>query len=975
MDDHSRYWIGIDLGTTNSVVAYCDRQEQQGSELLSAIRTLNVPQLVSEGEVRALQALPSFLYLPSEGDLSSNSYVLPWEENPAAVVGVFARDQGALVPGRQVSSAKSWLCQSAVDRHAAILPWDAQPPEPRMSPIEASASYLAYLRQAWNHTIATDSQTLFEKQAIVLTVPASFDEEARELTVEAAQRAGIINLTLLEEPTAAFYAWIASHRKQFETNLESLGLHDGDHILICDIGGGTTDFSLIRVRRNAGDCQLERTAIGEHLLLGGDNLDIALAHRVEERIGDAKLTLRQRHALQRACCAAKEQLLGDPTLERLPVRLLGSGRAIVGQMLAAELSREEIWDVLTSGFLPLTAAEEAPKREGRAGLRELGLPYAADAAITRHLAAFLANAGAAIRQSSPSAQQSQSTRMVRPDAILFNGGFCAAPIVRERIVEAISHWFRQDDSAWRPRVLGCENMNSAVATGAAYYASIRHGSGIRIKAGSARTYYVAMRAERGICGVCVLPHGTEEGTTLPLPNREFAVLANRPVSFTLYSSTVRRDAHGQIAELNPDEIHRHAPLGTLLRYGKKMRERELAVRLRANFTEMGTLELWCESLETDHRWRLQFELRANEGHAIGDVSKTAHPPVLQQELLLNISEQALNSATELLKTVFSNSSAPNAEVVPPEKLVAKLEEAVGISKDAWPIAAIRKFGDTLAQLCDGRGKSPQHEVRWLNLAGFCLRPGFGAHQDEARMSQLRKVYLSAPVFPREIPSQIELLVLLRRVAGGLSASQQHELYRRHGATINLGANKRNVRLNAQVERDTWRLLAGLEHLPAQTRAQLGHNVLAKIKKDPSDRALLWSLGRLGARIPLYGPPNCVVPPKTAAEWIETLLGSHELTPVSAFAIIQLGAYTGDHGRDIPETLRKEALYTLSSAGFSDELSWRLACFALPSKSEIERIFGESLPQGLRLVTSATCLLSVTALTAALQSDSQHNSRN
>jgi hypothetical protein len=580
-----------------------------------------------------------------------------------------------------------------------------------------------------------------------------------------------------------------------------------------------------------------------------------------------------------------------------------------------------------------------------------------------------------MRQSSASAQQGKSARMVRPDAILFNGGFCAAPLVRERIVEAISGWFAEEGSAWATRALDCEDMNSAVAAGAAYYASVRHGSGVRIKAGSARTYYVAMRAEHGIRGACVLPHGTEEGTTLPLPNREFAVLANRPVSFTLYSSTVRRDAHGQIAELNPDEIHRHAPLGTLLRYGKKMRECELAVRLRATFTEMGTLELWCESLDTDHRWRLQFELRANDGQDVSNAADGAHAPAPQQAVPHDIPEQALNSATELLNGVFHKSSTAKHQAVAPEKLVATLEETLGIRKDGWPIATIRKVFDLLAERAEGRGKSPQHEVRWLNLAGFCLRPGFGAPQDEARMHQLWKAYPSLPTFAREIPSQVELLVLLRRIAGGLNASRQHELYRMYGPAIHAGANKRNARLNAQVERDTWRLLAALEHLPARTRVQLGNTVLekiklAQIKNDPSDRAFLWSLGRLGARIPLYGPPNCVVPPETAAQWIEALLGLGEATPGSAFAMVQLGAITGDRARDVPEPVRRKALDSLLAAGLSDDSSRRLESFCPPSKSEIERIFGESLPPGLRLVTSANCLLSVIALTAELPGEGQ-----
>ena len=611
----SRYLIGIDLGTTNSVVAYIDTQEV--ADAGSPIRVFPVPQLVGHGEVRTLPALPSFLYFPTEDELSAGAVSATWDEDPPMVTGVLAREQGALVPSRQVSSAKSWLSYPGVDRRAKILPAQAEPPQPMISPVEASARYLMHLRDAWNGAIGTDAETRFEHQEIVLTVPASFDEEARELTVEAARRAGLDKLTLLEEPLAAFYAWIAANRHAQAGGTSSRpylardgngeDLRDGELILICDIGGGTTDFSLVRARLVNGELQFERTAIGEHLLLGGDNLDFALARRVEEKLKDIKLTLRQRYALRRACCAAKERLLSDSSLERVPVTVLGSGRAVVGQALSVDLTREEVLQILTAGFLPITAPDEMPAHGRPTGLRELGLPYASDPAITKHLAAFLTQAAVAMNGSSA------NQRMARPNAVLFNGGFCAPAVTRERIVEAISAWFGGAQSGWRPKLLNNEAVDSAVARGAAYYGRVRRGTGLRIRAGSARTYYIGLRSDDGLQGICVLPAGVEEGTTLPLLNREFSVLANRPVSFTLYSSRTRHDAHGEVAALDEANVHRHAPLVTLLRYGKKMRDVYLIVRLRASFTEVGTLELWCESRDTPHRWRLQFELRGEDG--------------------------------------------------------------------------------------------------------------------------------------------------------------------------------------------------------------------------------------------------------------------------------------------------------------------------------------------------------------------------
>ncbi len=622
----SRYLIGIDLGTTNSVVAYIDThsglESQEVADAGSGIRVFAVPQLVAHGEVRTLSALPSFLYFPTEDELSSGAVSATWDEDPPMVTGVLAREMGALVPSRQVSSAKSWLSYPGVNRRGKILPAQAEAPQPMISPVEASARYLMHLRDGWNGALGRDAETRFEHQEIVLTVPASFDEEARELTVEAACIAGFDKLTLLEEPLAAFYAWIEANREaqasapSNDSTSHGSGeeLRDGELILICDIGGGTTDFSLVRAHRVNGELDFERTAIGEHLLLGGDNLDFALARRVEEKLKEIKLTLRQRYALRRVCCAAKERLLSDSSLERVPVTVLGSGRAVIGQALSVDLTREEVLQILTAGFLPITAPNEMPAHGRSTGLRELGLPYAGDPAITKHLAAFLTQA--AVAMNTATAEQG----MVRPDAVLFNGGFCTPAVTRERIVEAISVWFGGAQSGWRPKLLKNEAVESAVARGAAYYGRVRRGTGSRIKVGSARTYYIGLSsndgaAGEGVQGICVLPAGVEEGTTLPLLNREFSVLANRPVSFTLYSSRTRHDAHGAVAVLDAADVHRHAPLVSLLRYGKKMRELYLTVRLRASFTEVGTLELWCESRDTAHRWRLQFELRGEESEA------------------------------------------------------------------------------------------------------------------------------------------------------------------------------------------------------------------------------------------------------------------------------------------------------------------------------------------------------------------------
>jgi len=970
----SRYLIGIDLGTTNSVVAYIDTQSV--ADVDSPIRVFPVPQLVGHGEVRTLPALPSFLYFPTEDEVSAGAVSATWDEDPPMVTGLLAREQGALVPSRQVSSAKSWLAYAGVDRRAKILPAQAEPPQPMISPVEASARYLMHLRDAWNGAMGTDAETRFEQQEIVLTVPASFDEEARELTVEAARRAGLDKLTLLEEPLAAFYARIATNRIRNEQaggssspgpslrpdlarNGDGEDLRYGELILICDIGGGTSDFSLVSARLVNGDLQFERTAIGEHLLLGGDNLDLALARHVEEKLADVKLTLRQRYALRRACCAAKERLLSDSSAElsRVTVTVLGSGRAVVGRARSVDLTREDVLQILTAGFLPITAPDEMPAHGRSTALRELGLPYASDPAITRHLAAFLTQAAATMNGLSAN-HRSADLGMARPDAVLFNGGFCAPAVIRERIIEAISAWFSGGGTGWRPKLLNNEGVESAVesavARGAAYYGRVRRGTGVRIRAGSARTYYIGWRSADGLQGICVLPAGVDEGATLPLLEREFSALANRPVSFTLYSSRTRHDAQGEVAALDEANVHRHAPLVTLLRYGKKMRDVYLSVRLRASFTEVGTLELWCESRDTPHRWRLQFELRGDEGPA-QQIETSKPQPVPTPSSAVASSDASVECAAQLIRGVFGGPA--DGETPAPETLVSQMEAALGAKRDSWPVSAIRRFGDVLIEVAAGRKKSPRHEVRWLNLSGFCLRPGFGAPGDDARVSRLRAIAPDELVFAGDLPCQVELLVLLRRIAGGINASEQQALYRKH---LKRAGSKKKARVNRQLDYEKWRLVASLEHLPASTRASLGQELVAKIRKEPSDAIWLWSLGRLGARIPLYGPRHSIVAAEIAGEWLKALLDLSTFTAVTASAVALIGRRTDERSRDIDEAVRDLAICRLKTLGIAEETIQLLSKCIPPERADALRSFGESLPQ-LQLVSSVNCLLSVPAL--------------
>ncbi|HEX8719929.1 MAG TPA: Hsp70 family protein [Pyrinomonadaceae bacterium] len=958
MEASSRFLIGVDLGTTNSAVAYVDADERPARGAPPPVRVFEVPQLVAEGEVRALPSLPSFIYFPDEAEDAAPGLRLPWEEQTdGALVGVLARERGALAPGRQVSSAKSWLCLSSVDRTDAFLPWDAEGGDKVCSPVAASARYLTHLRDAWNHSTARgedgtlDDALRFERQQVVLTVPASFDEEARELTVAAALEAGIENLTLLEEPLAAFYAWVAAQKGGLRRQLR-----DGQLVLVCDVGGGTTDFSLIRVGVEGGELRLVRTAIGEHLLLGGDNVDLALARLVEEKLGRPRLSLRQQNALRRQCCAAKERLLGEGAPESVPVTVLGGGRSVVGGALSTELTRAEVEGLLADGFLPATAPDDLPASERRAGLRELGLPYAGEPAITKHLAAFLTQAARAMRAGGVGPADAEGPDvMARPDAVLFNGGFFLPDLTRRRVIETVAGWFPQSGRRWRPKVLHNESPETGVAVGAAYYARVRRMGGVRVSGGSARGYYIGVQqAGHAAPGqdvrtaVCVLPRGTEEGTRLELGGREFAALTNRPVSFTLYSTTTRQDGQGEVVRFGVGELHRHAPLVTVLRYGKRSRHIELDVRLTAHFTEVGTLELWCESPKTGHRWRLQFQLRgaeALEEEAAGDEEPEAHEEAPQ----VVVTDEAVAEAERLLRAVFGGPrDAPGGESPSPESLPGRLEAALGYRKDAWRTDTIRKLCDVLAELPAGRRKGRNYEARWLNLFGFCLRPGFGAVLDDWRVARARKVYHEGLCFERDVQCQVEWMILWQRVSGGLNAGQQLEIYERHKGLLGVGGRRVKGRLNRQVEREGLLLLASLEHLPPALRVELGEEILARVGEEPGNKSFTWALGRLGARVPFYGPLNCVVPAGAAARWAAALLALPELTPHVATAVSQLAARTDDPLRDVEPEFRQEAIRRLQGAGVADELIESLRAYVPRGRAAAVRIFGESLPEGLRL---------------------------
>lgn len=934
--NRSKFIIGIDLGTTNSAVAYVRREESQEVEF-PTIELYEIPQLIAPGEGAPLRTLPSFVYVAGEYDISAESLWLPWDETIRYAVGTFAREQGALVPARLVSSAKSWLCYPEVDRRAKILPWGSDLGSDARSPVSASALYLKHIRDSWNYELGETEDSRFENQEIVLTVPASFDEEARELTVEAAREAGFTNLTLLEEPLAAFYSWVVTHHESFEKYVA-----DKETILVCDVGGGTSDFSLIKVARSNDEVKFERTAVGEHLLLGGDNVDHALTYQAQSQITN-KLSLQQRASLLRQCCSAKEKLLSDDSQQQININIVGGGSSLVGGLIQTTLTRSQVLDLILEGFLPITELADLAKHEKRSGLREIGLPYESDPAITRHLAEFLTRAGG-------------EEGAIRPDAILFNGGFFKPSLLRVRVAEALMNWF-EDENGWVPKMLSNDALDTAVAIGAAYYGFVRRQGGIRVGSGSARAYYIGINldnptTETQTTVVCVLPRGTEEGTKLVLDTRRFELQANCPVSFTLWSSVSRQgDCLGDVITANVEELHAHSPLVTVIRFGKRSTNINIPVKVVTEFTEVGTLEIWCESQVSEHRWRLQFQLRKDTAQ-VRNVRKNTGLLVKNPQI---ITDEAIERAKTAIFQVFGSSTSEElGKACPitssPVELLGKLEETLAVGRDSWPLEVIRKLSDYLLELSEGRKLGEKFEARWLNLYGFCLRPGFGDPVDDWRLQQARKLYHRGLYSPDDEQCQAEWLVLWRRVCGGFTKGQQIDFYERYTSQLLGTRTKKRIRLNQQVERESWRALASMELLPIQNKIELGNALLSRIQQGQIGENELWSLGRIAARIPFYATIDTVVSPAIVSRWIDSLLNIEvPLQDAFASALAQMGAKTNDHARDISDATRKRIINKIQEMGKQLYLIESLETYLPAEERDATRIFGESLPLGLKLL--------------------------
>lgn len=939
-DSRAAYLVGIDLGTTHTVVSYLaissEMQPQQR-------RIFEIEQLVAPGEVAALPLLPSFRYHPLDGEIASSDCQLPWGDGlsalidgvPAGIIGHWARDLGARVDGRQVVSAKSWLSHPQVDRREAILPWGGCDDVVKISPLHASASYLAYVRAAWNHRCP---DAPLEQQDVVITVPASFDEMARALTLEAATLAGLQGIHLLEEPQAVCYDWMSRQSDAAET------MGDARHLLVCDVGGGTTDLSLIKMQRQpSGEVEWARVAVGDHLMLGGDNIDLALAHVCEQRLQLGKaLSAAQLSQLIQQTRVAKERLLSSDAPEQVTVTLLGSGARLIGGAKRCELRQSDIQQIALDGFLPLSAVDELPAKR-RSAVVEFGLPYASDPAISRHLAAFLAQQQSQLQSQPQSQLQSQrqgdDSERVWPDALLLNGGVFNSPRLVARLQQLLGSW-RGDEALL---TLDNSHPDLAVAQGAVAYAMARRGSQQRIRSGAARAYFLAVERsgeDEDNTLICLLPRGTDEEQEIKLDGRRFLLTLDRPVRFDVYYSNVSEAK--EIGSLSPlsDEYSPLPPLvAALSADDDKAQEPQVAVELVCKLTEVGTLQLVCQHCDSDRRWNVEFQVRDSEA-AVSHLSAEKLP-------------DGWDAARERLLLIFGKSKQ-KVDPKAVKNLRHELEKLLG-KRDQWSLPLLRAIFDQLLEGMEQRKRSQAHERVWLNLVGYCLRPGFGDPADDWRIAKLIALWDEGLHYDRETQSWIDWWTLWRRVAGGLASAQQVAVYDTIKPFLDpaaLQSRKRQAEAKLKSYEDMVKLAGSLEHLPQPTKIELGGWLLKRLKKPSETQTSWWALGRLGSREPFHGGIHEVVSADDVRPWLQAVLAENwKKNTQAAFAGVMMARQSGDRSRDLDPSERQTVVSRLQQDKCPDSWVALVESGEAVDEQESRRIFGEALPAGLQLISA------------------------
>ncbi len=902
----TRFVVGIDLGTTNSAVCYVDTEGD------AVPCQFAIPQLVAAGEVGASELLPSFCYLSGTTELVAGALELPWERSADYAVGQFARQQGALIPDRLVASAKSWLAHAGVDRTRGILPWGAELGDQMVSPVEVSARYLRHVRAAWDHAFGRlrdreGTPCVLAEQQVVLTVPASFDEVARQLTLEAAKQAGLAQVVLIEEPLAAFYSWLWHH----DTDWREL-VRENETILVVDVGGGTTDFSLVQIEPGFS---LRRTAVGEHLLLGGDNMDMSLA-REAEAAWSAKLGPREWSQLCLECRRVKEQLLMAVAEETADIAVAGQGRSLIASTRTHTFTREQVVERIRDGFFP-DLPVDAPDPERARGMRQMGLPYANDPAVTRHLLRFLRGASATVSE--------PVHGLAAPSHILFNGGAMLPASLRQRVCAVVGSWLGGNPVP----ELAADDLNLAVSRGAAYYGLVRLGQGVRVKGGIARAYYLEVGTGQDSRLICVMPRDTQEGVVRELSDLTFDLATNQPVRFPLAASTTR--LHDQLGDrVEPsDEILPLPPLHTVIPHGKGS-SRSLSVRLSTRLEEVGTLAVWCASLDGRHRYPLSFDLRGSAESS--------------DEVEIVVDSDRREAAVALLGRAFGD----EPDLL--KRLPAELEACLDLPRKDWGAALLRQLADALLNATERRALTARHEARWLNLTGFALRPGFGMPGDDWRIRQIWKLWHEGCANARDAQAAADWWTLWRRAAGGLREGQQQQIA--NGLIRDL-VPKPGQRLDArrgpaQETIEMWRCLGALERLSA--KGKLGVlQVLLGGEQRLADHHF-WVVARLAARCLFHGPEDTIVPAAKLEPLLPTLFAraNQARDRMAQFAVVNACRKCGVRGLDVSEKLVDQADALL--ARLEAPAEWRrLLRHAETADQNFQReVAGDALPLGLQL---------------------------
>lgn len=914
-----QFIVGIDLGTTHTVVAYA---HISGDGHKSAdIQIFPIEQLVAPGQVTARELLPSVRYHPAEGELSAADLSFS-PAGDTAVIGEAARVLGAKTKGRFVTSAKSWLSHPSVDHGADILPWGSGEDIQKVSPIDASASYLQHIRTVWGHKF---KDAPLEFQDIVITVPASFDEAARSLTLEAAKIAGLPQVRLLEEPQAVCYDWLRRHAGHIRQALADVRL-----LLVCDVGGGTTDLTLIKVEQGLDEPKLTRIGVGDHLMLGGDNIDLALAHLAESRLNlaEKRLSAADFSQLIEQCRLAKERLLANDAPEQLTVTLLGGGGKLIGGSRSATLIRAEVRSLALDGFFPLSGLEELPDRR-RSGVVEFGLPYAAEPAVSKHIAAFL-------KQHKLAAQEALGGESWVPDALLLNGGVFRSQPITERLLALMALWRQQP-----PVLLENRHPELAVAFGAVSYAVARRDKKLKIGGGAARSYFLLVDTGAGQQqGVCILPKGSEEGDEVILKERQFALRLGVPVRFHLASTIGDNEFKpGDVAPID-DDFHSLPPLAVALQTDAGAAAGEVVVQLAVTQTEVGTLKIQCVAVDNpQQRWDVEFQIR-KRGRA-GATPATAGLPADKMPRL-----------EEKIQAIFGTKSK-QVDPKAVKNLRAELERVMGCPRHEWETPLLRAMFALLLEGGKNKSRSDNHERIWLSLIGFCLRPGYGYPLDDWRVGQLWKLYPQGIQFVNEIQNWTEWWTLWRRIAGGLDANAQEQLFNDISKYINPAiARQPGVakQLKTRGYEEIVRLAAVLERLPVAKKIQLGEWLLQRLQKASEPDQTWWAVGRIGARVPFHGSNHNVIPAETVAGWLVRIQQEDwKKSPHIGFAATLIARMSGDRSRDIDDGLRLSVIDKLKAS--RAPAAWVALVEEVKELDEKEekQIFGEALPPGLKLI--------------------------